>query len=68
MSEHDEIRNTDGSNVSEIWLTRRQSRTPACSAILRFGLIGLGFRVAMLVISPFSRGGFVCSDRFDHTV
>lgn len=29
--------------------------------------IGLGFRVPMLVISPYSRGGFVCSDVFDHT-
>jgi phospholipase C len=29
--------------------------------------IGLGFRVPMLVISPYSRGGFVCSDTFDHT-
>jgi phospholipase C len=31
------------------------------------GPIGLGFRVPMLIISPFSRGGFVCSDLFDHT-
>ena len=31
------------------------------------GPIGLGFRVPMLVISPFSRGGLVCSDTFDHT-
>ena len=31
------------------------------------GPIGLGFRVPMLVVSPFSRGGLVCSDRFDHT-
>jgi len=31
------------------------------------GPIGLGFRVPLLVISPFSRGGFVASDRFDHT-
>jgi phospholipase C len=31
------------------------------------GPIGLGFRVPTLVISPFSRGGFVCSERFDHT-
>jgi phospholipase C len=31
------------------------------------GPIGLGFRVPMLVISPFTRGGFVCSDTFDHT-
>ena len=31
------------------------------------GPIGLGFRVPMLVISPFSRGGLVCSRTFDHT-
>jgi phospholipase C len=31
------------------------------------GPIGLGFRVPMLVISPFSRGGYVCSKTFDHT-
>jgi phospholipase C len=29
--------------------------------------IGLGFRVPCLVVSPFSRGGYVCSDTFDHT-
>ena len=31
------------------------------------GPIGLGFRVPMLVISPFTRGGLVSSDLFDHT-
>ncbi len=31
------------------------------------GPVGLGFRVPLLIVSPFSRGGFVCSDRFDHT-
>jgi phospholipase C len=31
------------------------------------GPIGLGFRVPMLVVSPFSRGGFVCKNTFDHT-
>jgi len=31
------------------------------------GPIGLGFRVPALIISPFSRGGFVSSDLFDHT-
>jgi phospholipase C len=31
------------------------------------GPIGLGPRVPLLVLSPFSRGGFVCSDVFDHT-
>lgn len=31
------------------------------------GPVGLGFRVPMLIVSPFSRGGLVCSDVFDHT-
>jgi phospholipase C len=31
------------------------------------GPIGLGFRVPLMVVSPFARGGFVCSDTFDHT-
>jgi phospholipase C len=31
------------------------------------GPIGLGFRVPMMVISPWSRGGFVATDVFDHT-
>ena len=31
------------------------------------GPIGLGFRVPMLILSPFSRGGLVSSDLFDHT-
>lgn len=31
------------------------------------GPIGLGFRVPTLIISPFSRGGLVSSDLFDHT-
>jgi phospholipase C len=29
--------------------------------------IGLGFRVPLLVVSPYSQGGFVCTDTFDHT-
>jgi phospholipase C len=31
------------------------------------GPLGFGFRVPLLVVSPFSRGGYVCSDVFDHT-
>jgi phospholipase C len=31
------------------------------------GPIGLGFRVPALIVSPFSRGGFVASEVFDHT-
>ena len=33
----------------------------------RPGPIGMGFRVPMLVLSPFSRGGHVASEVFDHT-
>ncbi|MFZ4262033.1 phosphocholine-specific phospholipase C [Sphingobacterium sp. HJSM2_6] len=33
----------------------------------REGAIGLGFRVPMLIASPWSRGGKVCSQVFDHT-
>ena len=31
------------------------------------GPVGLGFRTPCLVVSPFSRGGYVCSQTFDHT-
>jgi phospholipase C len=31
------------------------------------GPVGLGFRVPCLVLSPFSRGGYLCSETFDHT-
>ncbi len=31
------------------------------------GPLGLGFRVPMIVVSPFSRGGYVSSETFDHT-
>ncbi|NOW95311.1 phosphocholine-specific phospholipase C [Mucilaginibacter sp. SG564] len=33
----------------------------------REGAIGLGFRVPMMIASPWSRGGQVCSEVFDHT-
>jgi phospholipase C len=33
----------------------------------RTGPVGLGFRVPMIVASPWSRGGKVCSEIFDHT-
>ncbi|MFD7708736.1 phosphocholine-specific phospholipase C [Streptomyces sp. NPDC059786] len=31
------------------------------------GAYGLGQRVPMIVVSPWSRGGYVCSETFDHT-
>ena len=50
----------------EFWsLSRdRERRTPAEA---RGSSIGLGFRVPLVVASPWSRGGFVCSQVFDHT-
>ncbi|GAB3163223.1 phosphocholine-specific phospholipase C [Telluribacter humicola] len=33
----------------------------------RTGPIGLGYRVPLVVASPWSRGGYVCSEVFDHT-
>jgi phospholipase C len=45
------------------WLT---CALPAAAGGVR-GPVGLGFRTACLVISPFSRGGYVCSDVLDHT-
>lgn len=41
-------------------------RLPGAAAGIN-GPAGLGFRVPTLVLSPYSRGGFVCSDTFDHT-
>lgn len=37
------------------------------SSSFQAGPIGLGVRVPMLVISPWSKGGWVCSEVFDHT-
>ena len=45
------------------WLT---GTLPAAAGGIS-GPVGLGFRVPCLVISPFSRGGYVCSQTFDHT-
>jgi phospholipase C len=46
------------------WITA--SPLPAAAGGIR-GPIGLGFRVPMLVISPFTRGGLVYSGVTDHT-
>ena len=41
-------------------------RLPAAAGGIR-GPVGLGFRVPCIIVSPWSRGGLVCSDTFDHT-
>jgi phospholipase C len=57
-------------NTGGEFLTGVRAGTPAYAetgggSVL--GPVGLGFRVPLLLISPFSRGGLVSSDRFDHT-
>ena len=46
------------------YLTQRT--LPADAKGIR-GPVGMGFRVPMLVVSPFSRGGHIVSGVFDHT-
>lgn len=50
----------------EFWpLERDREKRPAGEA--RGGPVGLGYRVPMVIASPWSRGGAVCSEVFDHT-
>jgi phospholipase C len=58
---------TGGSTVStaEEFYTATQAATNADSFTL--GPYGLGPRVPFLAVSPWSRGGWVCSEVFDHT-
>ena len=50
----------------EYWPVERDlERRSAAEA--RGSSIGLGFRVPLVVASPWSRGGYVCSQVFDHT-
>jgi phospholipase C len=51
-------------NTAGEWLT--VNTLPSVAEGVR-GPIGLGFRVPMLLVSPFSRGGLLCPDTFDHT-
>ena len=48
--------------------TRDQQTNPSTqNNNLRDGAIGLGYRVPMIIASPWTRGGYVCSEVFDHT-
>jgi phospholipase C len=48
-----------------VMLEQELKRKPAHEA--RESSIGLGYRVPMVIASPWSRGGCVCSQVFDHT-
>src|SRR5882724_6696535 len=52
-------------SVEYLPLEQDLKRRPAREA--RGGPVGLGFRVPLVVASPWSRGGYVCSQVFDHT-
>jgi phospholipase C len=45
----------------------QQTNPSTMESNLREGAIGLGYRVPMIIASPWTRGGFVCSEVFDHT-
>jgi phospholipase C len=49
------------------YVTREQDLQKASEEEARGGPIGLGYRVPLLVASPWSRGGYVNSQVFDHT-
>ena len=51
--------------VEYLPLEQDLKRNPAKEA--RGGPVGLGYRVPLVVASPWSRGGYVCSQVFDHT-
>ena len=52
-------------SVEYLALDQDLKRNPAKEA--RGGPLGLGYRVPLVVASPWSRGGYVCSQVFDHT-
>jgi phospholipase C len=54
-------------DASADFLPIEQDATRTKPGHARGGPIGLGFRVPMIIASPWSRGGFVCSQVFDHT-
>jgi phospholipase C len=49
------------------WLSPTMALSDLSGSLGISGPVGLGFRVPMLILSPFTRGGLCCSDTFDHT-
>lgn len=50
------------------FVTKDQQTNPSASADrIREAPIGLGYRIPMVIVSPWTRGGYVCSEVFDHT-
>ena len=53
--------------VDFVTMAQEKSKTSGNTKDLRESSIGLGFRVPMVIASPWSRGGYVNSEVFDHT-
>jgi phospholipase C len=60
-------RTTRGIDTAVEYVELAQDRKRTRSDLAREGPIGLGYRVPMVIASPWSRGGCVCSQVFDHT-
>jgi len=58
---------SDGIDAGVEYITHKQDLAFRPKYPPRDSSIGLGFRVPLLVASPWSRGGCVCSQVFDHT-
>lgn len=57
-----------GINAEEEWVRKKDAiRGGTSEKNAREAPIGLGYRVPMIIASPWSRGGKVCSEVFDHT-
>lgn len=58
---------SEGVSVEEDFVTMEEELKTKQPRSARESSIGLGFRVPMVIASPWSRGGYVCSQVFDHT-
>ena len=58
---------SEGIEASVEFVTMEQDRKRTDEKNARENAIGLGYRVPLVVASPWSRGGAVCSQVFDHT-
>ena len=67
---HDETtgKTSAGIDTSVDYVTMEEERKRKIEEkYMRQSAIGLGYRVPLVIASPWSRGGFVCSQVFDHT-
>lgn len=56
-----------GIDTAAEYVTMEQERKKRPVGNVRENSIGLGYRVPLVIASPWSRGGAVCSEVFDHT-